>query len=322
MMPSKLLLLSCFLLLPFFATAIEEPAVQTDSIKYRGYRLELTNFKKIKEKSDWLKISFNAINSGRMNVDLGRKGTEHWVVINFDNSIFKAKLGGYRSNIRRQLIKEGFKLDAGKSAINIELKIPNVLPTPPRKKEEPLVSQKEKRPATLNEEAASSLSWSSDDAPSLPGNEFSEKGSGHEAMPVKSKETVEKACPDLFLSNVKIIRQDEKWVTVQYTITNQGKGVFYLFGNNNGEADNLHVNAYLSGVTTLTRGALPIGGKPITAEISRKNELKQGESVTSQIKLDIRKKTRYMKSLILNLESRQFASECDRKNNSKGIVLR
>ena len=322
MMPAKLLLLSCFCWLPFVGLATDSSVHPMDSIKYRGYRLELTNFKKIKEKSDWLKISFTVVNSGRMNVDLGREGTEHWVVFNFDRSIFSAKLGGYRSNIRRQLIKEGFKLDAGKTALNIELKIPNVLPSPPKRKPEPVLSSKQNPPASINDHASKSLTWNSTDSPTLPGHEFSEKGSGQEVVPVKTEEPTVTACPDIYISDLKIIAQAEKWATVQYTITNQGEGVFYLFGKSKSKNDNLLVKAYLSGVTTMTRGALPVGGEAITEELRSKNELLQGESVTAQIKVDIRKKTRYMKSLILHLDSQQFASECDRKNNSKGIVLR
>ncbi|MEO1261063.1 MAG: hypothetical protein AAFZ15_19840 [Bacteroidota bacterium] len=323
MMPAKLLLLSCFLGLPFMVAATGIPVSQTDSVKYRGYRLELTNFQKIKEKTDWLKISFTVVNSGRMNVDLSRKGTEHWVVFNFDPSIFRAKLGGYRNNIRRQLIKEGFKLEAGKTIGKVELKIPNVLPAPPKIKKEPLATSDNRHSKNNGDQnTAQRFAWNAPESPTLPGSEFAEKGSGQEVIPVKTEERKEAACPDIFISDLKIIKQEEKWAIIQYTITNQGEGAFHLFGKSKSEHDNLFVRAYLSGVTTMTRGALPIGGKAITEELRQKNELLRGESLTAQIKVDIRKKTRYMKSLILNLESHQFASECDRKNNSQGIVLR
>lgn len=328
----KILLLNCMALLPFaiFANGLSFPSFpnavfQKDSVKYRGYRLELTDFKMVKEKSDWLKISFTIVNSGRMNVDLGREGTEHWVVFNFDRSIFKAKLGGYRENIKRQLIKENFKLDASERIVGMELKIPNVLPLPPRKSvgEDEIISEVQPSESAIDD-PVSNVSWNYMEAPSIPIQQ------PEDAIPTTEKVanvTIQKSvesppCPDILLENLKIIEEDDKWATVQFTITNLGKGIVYIFGNTEDKKDNLVLNAYLSGVTTLTRGAIPIGGKILTEEVRQKNELLQGESLTSRIKLDVRKKTRYMKSLILSAENMQFPSECDRTNNSMGVVLK
>ena len=307
MMPANLLLLSCLFFFPFAALAGSSTSPPTDSTKYRGYRLELTNFKKIKEKSDWLKISFTIVNTGKMNVDMGKQGTEHWVVFNFDKSIFTAKLGGYRDNIKRQLTEDNFKLDAGEMISNMELKIPNVLPTPPQETiaRSPVISEK---PEPIpNEQATNTFAWDN----SLPSVKMAEKG-------MEKEKTL---CPDIAITTLKIVQQDNKYATLQYTLTNQGQGVFYLFGKNQGGKDNLLIKSYLSGVTTLTRGALPIGVEALTEEIRRTNELHQGESLTAQIKIDIRKKTRYMKSLILSIENPQFVDECDRTNNSMGVVL-
>ncbi len=313
-MKLSILLLSVFLFLPFASRASTFPPVPSceltakiDSVKYRGYRLELTDFELVKEKSDWLKISFTAVNSGRKDIDMGREGTEHWVIINFDRSIFTAKLGGYRENIKRQLIKEGFTLEAGKSMKGMELKISNVLPAAYRNPvREPVVSTPQAPPPAP---APNSLAWDAQKAPSLP-----EKGA---ETPVEAA-----ACPDILFTEVKIIQENDKWATLQFTIKNQGDGVFYLYGKGAGKEDNLVINAYISGVTTLTRGAIPIGGQILPEDSKWANELKKGDSVTSQIKLDVRKKTRYMKSLILSLDSNQFVHECDRANNHFGVVLR
>ncbi len=309
-----ILLLSGFLFLPFASRASLFPPVcpnelyvQVDSLKYRGYRLELTDFELVKEKNNWLKISFTAVNSGRMNIDMGREGTEHWVLINFDKSIFAAKLGGFRENIKQQLIKEDFTLEAGKSIKGIELKIPNVLPTSYRNLvSKPVVAEPQSNPKPP---ASSSLAWDSHNRPSLPENAV--------------EKILENApCADILFTEIKIIDENEKWATIQYTILNQGEGLFYLYGKKGGKEDNLAINAFISGVTTLTRGAIPIGGQILPENSKWANELKKGESITSQMKLDVRKKTRYMKSLILSLDSYQFADECDRANNHLGVVLR
>ncbi|MEZ4953973.1 MAG: hypothetical protein R2825_10405 [Saprospiraceae bacterium] len=324
--------MSCLWLLPFAIFANGPSYIPflnhispIDSVKYRGYRLELTDFKMIKEKSEWLKISFTIVNSGRMNVDLGREGTEHWVVFNFDRSIFTAKLGGYRENIKRQLIKENFKLDASERIVGMELKIPNVLPLPPRKSaEEEEITTETQSTSSPNDDPVSSVSWGNLEAPTLP--VALPENSAPETKTIAEsdqQDTVEPPpCPDILLEKLTIIEEDDKWATVQFTITNLGEGAIYIFGNSDDKKDNLVLNAYLSGVTTLTRGAIPIGGKIITEEVRQRNELLQGESLTSRIRLDVRKKTRYMKSLILSAENMQFSSECDRTNNSLGVVLK
>ena len=288
-----------------------------DSTKYRGYRLELTDFKLLKETKDWVKIRFTVVNSGRMNVDMGREGTEHWVVFNFDKSIFKAKLGGYRRNIQHQLAREKFKLEAGKSITSLELKVQNALPAPQRKTpaKSPIAKNS---PQKKSEEASNSLSWNTTDAPSLPSSAWGDKGGQPVIEPKKEK----LPCPDVLITDIKIIEENDKWATLQYSITNQGEGTYYLFGKSKEKHDNLTVSAYISGVTTLTRGAIPIGRETITEEVRRTNELEKGEKLTARIRLDIRKKTRYMKSLILSIENTQFADECDRKNNSMGVILK
>ncbi|HFA50403.1 MAG TPA: hypothetical protein ENJ95_15425 [Bacteroidetes bacterium] len=267
----------------------------------------------LKEKNDWLKISFTAVNSGRMNIDMRQKGTEHWVVFNFDRSIYKAKLGGLRQNIKRQLAKEGFRLDAGKTVKNYELKISAIMPTPLPKKAEPkpLASKPANRTKPKNKTALSSpASWQNTQMPSLP----------KQTLPQKSAE--KKPCPDILFTDVTILKQDDKWATVRYTITNQGEGVFYLYGQSDSRNDNLVINAYISGVTALTRGAIPIGGQILPEKKGVPNVFKTGDKLTGTLKLDIRKKTRYMKSLVLSLDSNQFVQECDRKNNHTGVVLK
>ena len=57
-MKSFLFLLSILLWPSFSFAAGDAQHLPFDSTKYKGYRLELTDFKLIKQKSDWLKIGF------------------------------------------------------------------------------------------------------------------------------------------------------------------------------------------------------------------------------------------------------------------------
>jgi hypothetical protein len=129
------------------------------------------------------------------------------------------------------------------------------------------------------------------------------------------------ACPDLRFESLRIVKESDKWATVEYTIVNDGEAPYHLFETQKGREDGLVVRAYISGVSTLSRGALPIGGAFVEAAPGVKNELKKGETYQAQLKLDVRKKTRYMKSLILKLDGGQYAKECDRTNNTSAVIL-
>ncbi len=271
-----------------------------DTIKYRGYRLDLYDFQVVKKTDDWIKVSCSIVNSGRQDVNMGKEGTEHWVQMNFDQSLFDQKLGGFRENIRHALAGENFKLEAGKILRAYEIKFSTTPPFKPRK--EPQISFAES--TELSKPSDSIASKGGDDEPV------------EEDLALRKKE----ACPDIFFSDLHILEQDDKWATLEYTITNQGKGVFRVYGEKTGDDDNLAVRAYISGVPVLSRGALPVGGQ-IIQEDNRTGDLLPGDSYTGKLKLDVRKKTRYLKSLILSLESYQFADECDKTNNTGAVVL-
>ncbi|MEZ4960063.1 MAG: hypothetical protein R2830_09650 [Saprospiraceae bacterium] len=286
---------------PVFHNHQQTLTVEEDTVKYRGYRLDLYAFEVLKKTDDWIKVKCTIVNSGRQNVNLGKEGTEHWVQMNFDQSLFDQKLGGFRENIRYALAAEKFKLDAGKMVRSYELKFSTTPPMKPREEPPPV--------------------FSGSQDPPKPSDSIAAKGGGDETVTeedftLKKKE----ACPDIYFADLRILEQDEKWATVEYTVTNQGKGIFHVYGEKEGQEDNLAVRAYISGVPVLSRGAMPIGGQ-IIQEDGRSGDLLPGESYTGTLKLDVRKKTRYLKSLILSLESYQFAEECDKTNNTGAVVL-
>ncbi|MFQ5448316.1 MAG: hypothetical protein ACE5FF_15430 [Saprospiraceae bacterium] len=295
----KFLVISCLL---FFGLGFSGrvcgmviPATGSDTVKYTGYRLDLTNFEVLKKNDDWIKIRFTAINSGREDIDFKRQQIAHWVQVNFASSLFECKLGGFRKHIKYALVRKHFALKAGEVKRKVELKV-STLPPP------------EETPLTMPTE---------EPEPSLA---FSEKG-GTELPDNTPEIAAPEACPDILFTELKIAGQDDKWATLEYTILNQGEGPFRLFGKHNGVETNLVLRAYISGVPVLSKGALPIGGQFVQELPGRPKELLSGQSFSGKIKLDVRKKTRYMKSLILSLDSNQFAFECDRTNNTGAVIL-
>lgn len=304
---------------------------QTDTIKYRGYRVELYNFEVLKKTDDWVKVRFAAVNTGRMAVKLETK-TLHWVQFNFDQSIFSEKLGGYREHIQYQLARDGFKLDIAELKEKVEVKFPVILPAAARVKSSPPVVKKETNSASSKKKPPARevpiFAPPSDKNNTSPVHPDVAKNPEPRAEVVKLKDEPkkidkpEKICPDILFKDLRIIKEDEKWATLEYTIVNEGEGTFHLFETAKGKDDGLIIRAYISGVETLSRGALPIGGQIVQPGAGVKNELKKGDEYKAQLKLDIRKKTRYMKSLILKLDGAQYAIECDRKNNTAAVILR
>jgi hypothetical protein len=288
----------CFIL---NASFLSDSLAGQDTTKYRGYRLDLTKFEVLKKTDEWLKIRFTAVNSGRMDVDLGKEEAAHWVQINFDQSLFEQKLGGLRDKIREELIRKGFRLEPGKVATDYELKV-STMPSLPRKPTEETISITENstsEPVGFEAKGGSELSQADD-----------------EAFYRKKEE-----CPDVSFTRLDIEEQDDKWATLTYTITNQGKGPFHLYGDKDGTEHNLVLRAYISGVPKLSRGALSIGGQFVKDASGLPPSLQPGESASSKIRLDVRKKTRYLKSLILSLDSNQFSYECDKTNNTAAVIL-
>jgi hypothetical protein len=284
------------------------PSPEGDSVKYRGYRLELNSFEVLKRNGDWVKLRFNIVNSGRVDVDFSKKGTEHWVQFVFDQSIFSNKLGGLRPNIQQALFEEAFKLGVGKSVQGKELKVPVIIvqkqeaSTPPVAEGfETKVGEKPKAPENQGPAVLVGKGGEEDPSPTV-------------TVPPGIAED----CPDIYFQRLRIIEQDDKTATIEFTIANKGFGPFHLYSK---QAERVLLKSFISGVPTLSRGALPAGEQTLKPDASHSGELLPGGTFTSRIKVDVRKKTRYMKSLILSLDSDQFKLECDKTNNTGAVIL-
>jgi len=129
-------------------------------------------------------------------------------------------------------------------------------------------------------------------------------------------------CPDMFLEKITVISQSSKWLELEYTIVNKGLGPANLYGESDGDNDNLALKAYLASSERLSRGSLPLGG-----DVVKKNkELKKGildvnQSYTGTMKLDIRKMTRFTPYVILSLNPFNTINECDKTNNKNHILI-
>ncbi|MDF1866351.1 MAG: hypothetical protein P1U70_16065 [Saprospiraceae bacterium] len=267
---------------------------------YMGYRLHLTQIKVLKKSENWIRIQFSAINTGRNHINFSKKGTAHWIQFQFDNSLYDSKLGGWKEQIRYAFYNSNFKLKAGKMTKEAELKVEMMIP---------VISHKtiEKKPIASPKEPAQKIIFTTGGS-----NDFTEK----ELLNSKIQ------CPDLIIESLQVVNQSKKWATIEYTLANIGKGPVDLVERVGNEPIKLAIRAHISGVPTLSKGALSIGGGFVGENINSKDiTLYPNDRYKETVKLDIRKKTRYLKTIILSLDTHSLSYECDRTNNTNAIEL-
>ncbi len=269
---------------------------------YSGYRLQIANMQILKEDDNYLKIKMDVANTGRHNVDLKRQDIRHWIQVLFPPDTDHGRLRLLKGNIREALFEKGLSLNAGHMKRDLTLRA-SKLHKPVAPAEEPLANAEQQKPAPT---------------PTGTDEAVAEKGGQTTLLPEKDLvETADEPCPDIAFLRLWLKNEDEKYASLGYEIQNQGQGNFIITD----DTDKLIIRAFISGVPKLTRGALPIGGFIFEKEDGYRRMLRPGEKMNGEIKLDVRKKTRYMKCLILQLDSGQYVRECDRTNNTAAVIL-
>lgn len=291
-------LLAVFLLL----LQNEANAQQYENPPYSGYRIQLANIEILKEDDNYLKLSMDVANTGRQNVDLKRQDIRHWIQVLFTPEVDEGRLRLLKGNIREALFEKGLSLKSGQVKHDLNLRV-SKLRKPVMPKNEVLVDTKPEKPAN--------------ELPH-PDESIAEKGGDAQLPEQDMGLSQNEPCPDIAFLHLYLKEEDDKYATLEYHIQNQGEGNFIIAD----ETDRLIIRAFISGVPKLTRGALPIGGMTFEKDDGHPRMLRPGEKLIGEIKLDTRKKTRYMKCLILQLDSDQFIHECDRTNNSSAVILR
>lgn len=129
-------------------------------------------------------------------------------------------------------------------------------------------------------------------------------------------------CSDISIENLKIVKKTKRFITLEYTIVNNGTGAAQLFGTEKGEEDNVAIRANISRSTRLSRGAIVIGGDFVNPPSKgMTGELQPNESFTSTIKLETYKMTKFTPNIILELDVHNSLIECDETNNIQSISV-
>lgn len=259
--------------------------------KYQGYRLYLTQIKVEKETSSWVRIKFTAINTGEREVDFGKKGREHWVQVLFDDSIRSSKLGGFRDNIRQELYNIDFKLDPGKIVVDQELKFLKIL-----KWSQPKPKESESEVIVLSSKVVEE--------------------------PIEAEDIIadQEKCADLVFSDFKIVETRKKHVVLEYAVENIGKGPAPLKTKQKGEDVLIGLRVFLSGAPIVSRASKELGMDVLRVPYYQK-ELYPGEKIIQQTEIQTKAKTKFLKYLVMQIDSYQLMRECDRRNNESAVIL-
>lgn len=250
---------------------------------YEGYRLSVTNINIKRKKKKSTIIDYTLFNTGRNNISIIKSAPDKVpILIEFDHSLEEAELQTYKSQIIANIFNQDTHIASGKSLKDRSMK--------------------------LNTKAAV---HSDEDDTTFTINVGKNSSSSSERYFDKNY------CPDLHIDSIRILKLTKKWVTIEYTLSNTGKGPASLSGETDSEEDNLFVRAHLSGAKRLSRGAVAIGGHYITD----KDVLEAGEKYIGIFRIDVRKRTRYTSVLILELDPFSAVRECDETNNQRPIIL-
>lgn len=255
-------------------------SIPLSATTYDGYRLSIVDLSIKKKKKKSTIIEYSLINTGRNHIDVQRFVVDNTpILFEFDHSLAANEMEGYKNEIISKLLGETLRLSAGQSDNNRSMKLSS-------KK-----SAEEETGFTINVGGGSSSS-----------GKYYDKN----------------YCPDLQIDTIKILKLTKKWVTIEYKVTNIGKGPASLSGETKDENDNLFIRAHISGATRMSRGAFAVGG----AYISDRDVLEAGDTYTGVLRVNIKKRTRYTSNLILELDAYSSVRECNETNNQNFIFIK
>jgi hypothetical protein len=135
---------------------------------------------------------------------------------------------------------------------------------------------------------------------------------------------IEVSCIDLSFDTVKVLRRENKYIELEFTIRNRGTVPAPIFGAKRGKSDNVAVHFYFSGTNRMTRGALFVDGIYLTKGLKQtKGMLAPNAVYTERLKLSLKKRISFYGVILLQLDAFDILrQECDETNNVQSIIPR
>ena len=129
-------------------------------------------------------------------------------------------------------------------------------------------------------------------------------------------------CPDLFISDIKVLERNKKKMYVEYTIENRGEGPAYLLGKDKGKTDNVSLQVFFSGDDKYNRGDFLAHGFFIEKALKETNGMLEAKkSYVGGVEINIKRKTSFQGNLIFHIDPVQIIDECDETNNYTTVAF-
>ncbi len=135
---------------------------------------------------------------------------------------------------------------------------------------------------------------------------------------------VQDSCIDLVFDTVKIIKMEEKYIEIEFSIVNRGTLSAPIFGTKHTKEDNIAVHFYFSGTNRMTRGAIFADGIYLTKGLKEtRGWLMPNQIYTERIKLSLKKRISFYGVILLQLDAFDILrQECDETNNVQAVTPR
>ena len=267
---------------------------QTPNRPYRGYRMHVTGLELKKLDAEQLIVEVDLINTGQEEIKLKSADVRELLQFTYDPSLEQNGLLDQRARLEASILAERLTLKPGKrcSDMLLVVRFPEVETAP-----------------------AFSTVGSGKPAGTTPKTGEPDRVSD----PTDPEPT---ACFDLVIERVRVLKRNKKFIEVEMTVRNQGRGGANLYGTDEAFTDNLAVKAYISGVPQLSRGAILLGGMFFDGELSKtEGKLAAQTTFNARARFDLRAKTRYLNQFILALDAPLMARDCDRTNDTYSILI-
>jgi hypothetical protein len=132
------------------------------------------------------------------------------------------------------------------------------------------------------------------------------------------------SCIDLAFDTVKIIKIEDKFIELEFSIINKGSSPAPIFGTKRTKSDNVAVHFYFSGTNRMTRGALFADGIYLTNGLKETKGMLLPKAIyTERIKLPLKKRISFYGVILLQLDAFDtLRQECDETNNVQAVTPR
>ncbi|MEM6964326.1 MAG: hypothetical protein AAF573_06145 [Bacteroidota bacterium] len=312
-----------------------------------AYQIEIKSIKVLKRKGDNIKIAYNISNKGKYKVRFGKnKSLPQDLIIHFDKSLKNNGLTSLKANILQQLVDSDFSIRAGQLIMNNKMKIKNkpIAPTDriaflleanrtPSTAVAEAMTQKEiiraeieKRKQQKNTAKLQITEQKESEAP--------QRKIAQQQTPKKKRKATSQLklvpeiednsdnkpygtqCADLILSKAEIVKENKRFVVVEYTIENIGDRPIDMLGQSKKDEDNIAIKIHFTRSEKLTRGAILAKVEFVKKGFKdNKGTLQPKGSYTQKVKISKVKMTKFTPVLAMTLDPFQSVHECSKFNN-------